>query len=90
MTRIVLCLATLLLISTAVLAQEFEIKKYDLNARVIPDEFKVDIQARLRMVNLSSPDLSDKILLSTDNKPKLSFSSIRRPESKRSRSTIRL
>ncbi len=73
MTRIVLCLATLLLISTAVLAQEFEIKKYDLNARVIPDELKVDIQARLRMVNLSSPDLGDKILLSTDNKPKLSF-----------------
>ncbi len=54
-------------------AQEFEIKKYDINTRVVPEEQKVDVQAKLRLVNLSGPDLAEKILLSTGDKPRLSF-----------------
>jgi TolA-binding protein len=65
--------AILLLTAFTALAQEFEIKKYDLNARVIPEEIAVAVQAKLRLVNLSGPDLADKILLATDNKPRLSF-----------------
>ncbi len=63
----------ILLFNSLAFAQEFEIKKYDLNARVIPGEYKVDVQARLRLVNLSSPDLADKILLAGENRPRLSF-----------------
>src|SRR5262249_53283962 len=54
-------------------AQEFEIKKYDISARVVPEEQKVDVQAKLRLVNLSGPDLAEKILLSSGDKPRLSF-----------------
>src|SRR5215470_15329958 len=54
-------------------AQEFEIKKYDISARVAPEEQKVDVQAKLRLVNLSGPDLAEKILLSSGDKPRLSF-----------------
>ncbi|MGH9936336.1 MAG: hypothetical protein ACREAM_08820, partial [Blastocatellia bacterium] len=54
-------------------AQEFEIKKYDLDARVVPGEQKVDVQAKLRLVNLSGADLTERILLSPGDKPRLSF-----------------
>ncbi len=73
MKKILYCLITVSLLTTVALAQEFEIKKYDLNARVAPEEQKVDVQARLRLVNLSGPDLADKILLSSSDKPRLSF-----------------
>src|SRR5262245_56048053 len=54
-------------------AQEFEIKKYDINARVIPEEQKVDVQAKLPLVNLSGPDLAERILLSSGDKPRMTF-----------------
>lgn len=54
-------------------AQEFEIKKYDLNARVVPEDQRVDAQAKLRLVNLSGSDLAERILLSPGDKPRLSF-----------------
>ncbi len=55
------------------LAQEFEIKTYDVKATVNQDAHVMDVQAKLRLVNLSGRELADKVLLSTTNKPRLSF-----------------
>src|SRR5262245_9694279 len=71
--KLFFCSISILLLSSIAFAQEFEIKKYEINARVVPEEQKVDLQAKLRMVNLSDPDLGERILLSPDNKPRLSF-----------------
>ncbi|HMB29500.1 MAG TPA: hypothetical protein VKS99_15430, partial [Blastocatellia bacterium] len=73
MMKLFFCSISILLLSSSAFAQEFEIKKYEINARVVPEEQKVDAQAKLRLVNLSDPDLSERILLSPDNKPRLSF-----------------
>jgi tetratricopeptide (TPR) repeat protein len=73
MKKTFLCSILILLFNSLSFAQEFEIKKYDLNARVVPAEYKVDVQAHLRLVNLSTPDLADKILLAGENRPRLSF-----------------
>jgi tetratricopeptide (TPR) repeat protein len=73
MKKTFLCTILFLLSSSLALAQEFEIKKFEINARVIPEEFKVNVQTRLRMVNLSPPDLADKILLAGESKPRLSL-----------------
>lgn len=54
-------------------AQEFEIKKYDINAKVNPEARNLEVTTKLRLVNLSPPDLADRILLSPDNKPRMSF-----------------
>lgn len=62
-----------ILISASTLAQEFEIKKYDVNAKINVEARTLDITSKLRLVNLSPPDLADRILLSSDNKPRLSF-----------------
>jgi Tetratricopeptide repeat len=73
MKNLFLCFSLLVLLAATAFAQEFEIKKYDLNATVVPADFKVDIKARLKLVNFSGPDLIDKILLSPTDKPRLSF-----------------
>src|SRR5262245_64880148 len=73
MKKLVFCSISVLLLSSIAYAQEFEIKKYEINARVVPEEQKVDAQAKLSLVNLSDPDLGERILLSPDNKPRLSF-----------------
>ncbi|MBL8188997.1 MAG: hypothetical protein JNK38_13380 [Acidobacteria bacterium] len=62
-----------LLGSTGVaIAQEFEVKKYELNVTIKPEELKADVQAKLRLVNLSDPNLADRILLDS-NKPRFAF-----------------
>jgi hypothetical protein len=61
------------LFSPLAFAQEFEIKKYDINARVNVEARSFEVTAKLRLVNLSPPDLADRILLSSDNKPRLAF-----------------
>src|SRR5262245_6085908 len=71
--KLFFCSISILLLSSIAFAQEFEIKKYEINARVVPEEQKVDAQAKLRLVNLSDPDLAERILLSPDNKPRLLF-----------------
>ncbi|HKC87794.1 MAG TPA: hypothetical protein VKG02_17550, partial [Blastocatellia bacterium] len=71
--KLFFCSISILLLSSIAYAQEFEIKKYEINARIVPEEQKVDAQVKLRLVNLSDPDLSERILLSPDNKPRLSF-----------------
>jgi tetratricopeptide (TPR) repeat protein len=71
--KLFFCSISILLLSSIAYAQEFEIKKYEINARIVPEEQKVDAQAKLRLVNLSDPDLPERILLSPDNKPRLSF-----------------
>ena len=58
---------------TLAAAQEFEIKKYDVNAKLNIEGRALEVTAKLRLVNLSPLDLADRILLSTDNKPRLSF-----------------
>jgi len=73
MKKIFFSLVFTSLLSSIAFAQEFEIKKYEINARVAPEEQKVDAQAKLRLVNISDPDLGERILLSPDNKPRLSF-----------------
>ncbi len=55
------------------LAQEFEIKKYDLNARVDAASHTLNVEARLELYNLSARDLLDKLLLAGDDKPRLTF-----------------
>ncbi|MCI0524577.1 MAG: siderophore-interacting protein, partial [Acidobacteria bacterium] len=73
MKKIIFCLVCVSLCASFGFAQEFEIKKYDLNARVVPEQLKVDVQAKLRLVNLSGSDLTEKILLSTGDRPRLLF-----------------
>jgi hypothetical protein len=53
-------------------AQDFEIRKYDLNATVNPAGESVAVTARMKLVNLSSPDLADNLLLSNE-KPRFQF-----------------
>lgn len=72
MKKLFFCLAFVCLFSSAAFAQEFEIKKYDLNARVDVTAHAVEVRARLRLVNLSTKDLRDKLLLS-EEKPRLAF-----------------
>ena len=73
MKRLFVSLVFTVLLSSIGLAQEFEIKKYEINATVVPAELKVDVQAKLRLVNLSDPRLADNILLSTADRPRFSF-----------------
>lgn len=74
MNRIAFGLLALCLFSTTILAQEFEVKKYDLNARLDNEAHELGARARLRLVNLSTRDLMDKILQSIGtDKPRLSF-----------------
>lgn len=73
MKRLFFCSVFVALFAATALAQEFEIKKYEINARVVPAELKVDVQAKLRLVNLSDPALADKILLATEDRPRFSF-----------------
>ncbi|MGE0129613.1 MAG: hypothetical protein AB7U82_16160 [Blastocatellales bacterium] len=73
MKKIIFSLIFASLCASLAFAQEFEIKKYDINARVVPDDQRVDMQTKLRLVNLSGSDLTERILLSPDDKPRLSF-----------------
>ncbi len=73
MIKLVLLVVILAALGVTARAQEFEIKQYEIDARIVPEQLKVDVQTKLRMVNLSGPDLADKILLSTDRKPRMSF-----------------
>lgn len=71
--KLQLLIVTLAVLNATAQAQEFEIKQYDINAKIVPEQLKVDVQTTLRLVNLSGPDLADKILLSTGSKPRMSF-----------------
>ena len=73
MKKIFFSLVFTCLCATFASAQEFEIKSYDINARVVPEEQKVDVQAKLRLVNLSGSDLAERILLSSGDKPRMTF-----------------
>lgn len=73
MKRLFVSLVFAVLFACNGLAQEFEIKKYEINATVVPAELKVDVQAKLRLVNLSDPRLADNILLATADRPRFSF-----------------
>jgi tetratricopeptide (TPR) repeat protein len=73
MKKIFFSLVFTCLCASFAFAQEFEIKKYEINARVVPEEQKVDVQAKLRLINLSGPDLAERILLSSGDKPRMSF-----------------
>ncbi len=73
MKKIAPALLVLFCFSATAHAQEFEIKHYDLNARINVQAHTVDVQARLKMVNLSAADLLDKLLLAGEDKPRLTF-----------------
>ena len=70
--RLFLFSFVLLGLTGAAIAQEFEVKKYELNVTIKPEELKADVQAKLRLVNLSDPGLADRILLDS-NKPRFAF-----------------
>jgi len=70
--RLFLFSFVLLGLTGAAIAQEFEVKKYELNVTIKPDELKADVQAKLLLVNLSDPNLADRILLDS-NKPRFAF-----------------
>jgi hypothetical protein len=73
MKRIIPGLLALFLLSAVGLAQEFEIRKYDVNARVDSAAHEVGARAKLRLVNLSGRDLIDKVLQAVGDKPRLTF-----------------
>ena len=73
MKKIFLCLATLFVFAAPSWAQEFEIRSYDVKANVNRSAYNVEVQARLRLINLSSKELVDKILLGSADKPRLTF-----------------
>lgn len=52
---------------------EFEIKSYDVKATVKQETHQVEVQTKLRLVNLSGPELANQVLISSTNKPSLSF-----------------
>ena len=56
MKRLLFCSVFLLLINAVALAQEFEIKKYDLKVDVLPAEQRFDVQAKLTLVRNDGPD----------------------------------
>ncbi|MDX2029823.1 MAG: tetratricopeptide repeat protein [Blastocatellia bacterium] len=72
MKRFFFCLVLFLFAHLPVRGQEFEIRKYDLSAKVLPEEASVTVQAKLRLVNLSPPNMADNLLLSNE-KPRMSF-----------------
>jgi len=73
MKPVLLLIVFLLTLSSTALAQEFEIKKYDLTATIDAPNQKLNVDARLDMYNLSARDLLDKLLLAGDDKPRLVF-----------------
>jgi hypothetical protein len=73
MKRTIFGIFICLLFAATAQAQEFEIKSYDLNAKVNLTAQAVEVQAKLRVVNLSASDLLDKILLAGADKPRLTF-----------------
>ncbi|MFN0088442.1 MAG: hypothetical protein ACKVX9_23835 [Blastocatellia bacterium] len=72
MKRFSICLVLFLSAHLPALGQEYEIRKYDLNAKVQPAEASINVQAKLRLVNLSPPNLADNLLLSSE-RPRMSF-----------------
>lgn len=70
--RLIFFSVMLLGLAASASAQEFEVKKYELNVAIKPEELKVDVQAKLHLVNLSDPNLADRILLDS-NKPRFGF-----------------
>lgn len=72
MKRLISCLVIFIAFAATAVAQDFEIKKYDINARVNAEEEVVAVAAKLSLVNLTDPSLGDKLLLSNE-KPRMSF-----------------
>lgn len=73
MKRFFLGLSALFLLSAASFGQEFEVKKYDVNARLDNEAHEAVARARLRLVNLSARDLMDKVLQAVGDKPRIIF-----------------
>lgn len=66
-------IAIALLAAIPAMAQEFEIRHYDLNATINVPAHSVEVQARLQLLNFSPPDMLDKLLLAGQDKPRLTF-----------------
>lgn len=73
MKRLLLFFVALILLTVTAVAQEFEIRNYDLKAKVISDANAVEVNAKMRLINLNGKELVDKLLLGTGDKPRLSF-----------------
>ena len=71
--KVILALGLLGIFPGLVLGQEFEIRSYEINAQVKPEVQQLEVKAVLGLANLSGPDLADKILLASANKPRFSF-----------------
>ncbi len=73
MKKLLLFVAALILLTVTAFAQEFEIRNYDLKAKIAPEANAVEVTAKMRVVNLNGKELVDKLLLGTRDKPRLSF-----------------
>ncbi len=73
MKRILIALSLLTCLCPALFAQEFEIKKYDVAAKINLAARSFDVTAKLRVVNFLPADLADRILLSPNNRPRLTL-----------------
>ena len=73
MKKLLLFVAALILLTVTAFAQEFEIRNYDLKAKITPEANAVEVTAKMRVINLNGKELVDKLLLGTGDKPRLSF-----------------
>lgn len=73
MKKFFLGLLALCFLSATGFAQEFEVKKYNVNASLNHEAHETAARAKLRLVNLSTRDLMDKVLQSVGDKPRLVF-----------------
>ncbi len=73
MKRLLLSVTALILLAVSTFAQEFEIRNYDLKAKIAPEANAVEVSAKMRLINLNGKELVDKLLLGTGDKPRLSF-----------------
>ncbi len=73
MKRFIFFVAALILLTVSASAQEFEIRSYDLKAKIVPEANTVEVSAKMRVINLNGKELVDKLLLGTGDKPRLSF-----------------
>ncbi len=73
MKKLLLFFVALILLTVTAVAQEFEIRNYDLKAKIVPEANAVEVNAKMRLINLNGKELVDKLLLGTGDKPRLSF-----------------
>ena len=63
MKKLLLFAVAMILLTVTAVAQEFEIRHYDLKAKVSPEANAVEVNAKMRLINLNGKELVDNLLL---------------------------